>query len=321
MKHSNHWMLVILLAAGLLTACGGKASAPTHTAPAVVKPIPEKNLNQLTLTEDAVRRLAIQTAPVREEQVTRKRMVGGEVMALPEAATLISATSAGIVAQPEGGIPLVGTNLAAGQTVLQLAPGGTNKAPIELKVPQAGTLTRMLVAPGQAVEPGQALFEIADISKVLVRAPIYVGEVDKVDRGKPAQILPLARSDQAAGLSATAIDLAAIGNAQTSTAAVYYLVDGANHGLVPGQRVRVAFSLMDKGAPQKIVPYASVVYDLHGDTWAYTNPDPLVYIREHISVDYIEGDLAVLAQGPAPGTQVVTVGAAELLGTEFGIGK
>ena len=30
---------------------------------------------------------------------------------------------------------------------------------------------------------------------------------------------------------------------------------------------------------------------------------------------------AVLAQGPAPGTRVVTDGAAELFGTEFGAGK
>jgi hypothetical protein len=321
MKHRNRWMLVMLLTAGLLAACRGTASTSTHPSPAVVKPIPEKNLNQLTLTEDAVRRLAIQTAPVREEQVTRKRMVGGEVMALPEETTMFTASTAGTISGPDGGVPLVGTNLSSGQTVLRLTPSGAIQTPLDQKVSRAATLVRMLVTPGQAVEAGQALFEVADIGKVLVRAPVYVGEVDKVDRAKPAQILPLARSEQANGLQAVAVELPAIGDAQTSTAAVYYLVDSAGHGLVPGQRVRVEFSLLGKGEPQKVVPYASVVYDLHGDTWAYTNPQPLTYIREHISVDYIDGDLAVLSQGPNPGTQVVTVGAAELLGTEFGIGK
>jgi len=35
----------------------------------------------------------------------------------------------------------------------------------------------------------------------------------------------------------------------------------------------------------------------------------------------VEGDLAILARGPAPGTAVVVVGVAELFGTEFGTGK
>ncbi len=35
----------------------------------------------------------------------------------------------------------------------------------------------------------------------------------------------------------------------------------------------------------------------------------------------VVGDAAVLRQGPSPGTRVVTVGAAELFGTEFGAGK
>ena len=36
--------------------------------------------------------------------------------------------------------------------------------------------------------------------------------------------------------------------------------------------------------------------------------------------DSIQGDLAVLAAGPPVGATVVTAGAAELFGTEFGVG-
>ena len=71
---------------------------------------------------------------------------------------------------------------------------------------------------------------------------------------------------------------------------------------------------------RKVVPYASVLYDSHGDTWVYTNPEPQVFVRHPIAVDYIEGDRAVLSDGPPSGTEVVTVGAAELFGTEFEIG-
>ena len=42
-------------------------------------------------------------------------------------------------------------------------------------------------------------------------------------------------------------------------------------------------------------------------------------MRQKIKVDHIDGDKAILAQGPAAGTKVVTVGAAELFGSEEGI--
>ena len=40
-----------------------------------------------------------------------------------------------------------------------------------------------------------------------------------------------------------------------------------------------------------------------------------------LHVDQLAAGFAVLDQGPAPGTRVVTAGAAELFGTEFGAGK
>ena len=69
------------------------------------------------------------------------------------------------------------------------------------------------------------------------------------------------------------------------------------------------------------IPYAAVLYDPNGDTWAYTNPEPLVFVRAPITVVTIDGNRAVLSAGPAAGTQVVTVGAAELLGTEYEVGE
>ena len=73
--------------------------------------------------------------------------------------------------------------------------------------------------------------------------------------------------------------------------------------------------------PRKIVPYSAIIYDANGNTFVYISPEPLTFIRSAISVDYIEGDRAVLFDGPPTGTAVVTVGAAELYGTETGIGK
>jgi hypothetical protein len=84
----------------------------------------------------------------------------------------------------------------------------------------------------------------------------------------------------------------------------------------PAFEARVARSQTQR----KVVPYAAVLYDASGDTWVYTSPEPQVFIRHQIVIDYIDGDQAVLSDGPPLGTEVVTVGAAELFGTEFEIG-
>lgn len=75
------------------------------------------------------------------------------------------------------------------------------------------------------------------------------------------------------------------------------------------------------GRRRTTVPYAALLYDASGATWVYTNPESLVFVRHRVSVEDIAGDLAMLSDGPAVGTAVVTAGAAELFGAEFGVGK
>jgi hypothetical protein len=72
---------------------------------------------------------------------------------------------------------------------------------------------------------------------------------------------------------------------------------------------------------RRVVPYPAVLYDENGDTWTFTSPAPLTFVRQRIDVDYITGGMAVLLDGPPAGTRVVTVGAIELLGAELGVGE
>jgi hypothetical protein len=69
------------------------------------------------------------------------------------------------------------------------------------------------------------------------------------------------------------------------------------------------------------VPYAAVIYDIEGNTWIYTMPEPLTFVRELIVIDHIEGDTAVLSEGLSSDFNVVTVGVAEIYGTETGVSK
>jgi hypothetical protein len=70
------------------------------------------------------------------------------------------------------------------------------------------------------------------------------------------------------------------------------------------------------GVKQKTMPYAALLIDKQGDSWAYVNTDEETYMREKLKVDRVVGDSVVLAEGPKAGTKVVTTGAAELYGSE-----
>jgi hypothetical protein len=70
---------------------------------------------------------------------------------------------------------------------------------------------------------------------------------------------------------------------------------------------------------ERVVPHAALIYNPEGKAFVYTVPEPLAYVRAPVDVSRATADLAVLAEGPPAGTVVVTVGAAELLATEYEI--
>jgi hypothetical protein len=69
------------------------------------------------------------------------------------------------------------------------------------------------------------------------------------------------------------------------------------------------------------VPYSAVIYDIEGNTWIYTSPEPLTFVRQPIVIDRIEGDTAFLAESLPGELSVVTMGVIEIYGTETGVSK
>ena len=68
-----------------------------------------------------------------------------------------------------------------------------------------------------------------------------------------------------------------------------------------------------------VVPYSAVVYEPDGTSWVYVQTKELTYQRAPITISSISGDQVTVTSGPQPGTQVVSQGAAELVGVETGI--
>jgi len=133
-------------------------------------------------------------------------------------------------------------------------------------------------------------------------------------------------------LAASALALAACGTApapELASPAQVVPVAGSSiprleltHGAV--QRLGIQTRPVAAAAPTtagatKIIPYAAVVYDTDGSSWTYVETAADTYVRRPITVTVIRGGVALISAGPPVGAQVVTVGSAELLGTEYNI--
>lgn len=83
------------------------------------------------------------------------------------------------------------------------------------------------------------------------------------------------------------------------------------------ERVGLRTGTVTRSGKQQVVPYAALLYSPDGKTYVYTSPKRLQYLREQVKVDRIQGDRVFLSDGPPAGTEVVTVGATEVYGTEL----
>jgi hypothetical protein len=86
------------------------------------------------------------------------------------------------------------------------------------------------------------------------------------------------------------------------------------------ERLGIRTAPVEEAGNRMVVPSAAVLVDPNGDFWVYTSPKPLHFLRREISIVHEAGERTFLAAGPSPGTNVVTVGVAELYGAESGIG-
>jgi hypothetical protein len=82
--------------------------------------------------------------------------------------------------------------------------------------------------------------------------------------------------------------------------------------------VRTAVVRRAGGGADLLIPYSALLYDPDGNTWTYTNPKPLVFERQNVKVANIDGNTVLLSKGPSAGTRVVTEGATEIWGVEYG---
>lgn len=243
--------------------------------------IPSSTIKRVILTAKAAERLGIETGKVSEQQIIRKQMAGGRIIRQDQ------------VRQPK--------KKASGKFA---------------------SLGKFTVASTQDDIGVQQEPEATDSDSEWVEVTISEGEWDRLAKDEPVRILQLSTRDKLEHeVLAMPSGKEPVEDSKRSMLKLYYRLPDEDTGLALYHRVRVEMPLKGSDEKQLVVPYSAVYYDAKGGSWIYVNPEPLVYERQRIEIDRIEGDFAVLSTGPAVGTQVVTIGTPLLYGAEVVFGK
>ena len=197
-----------------------------------------------------------------------------------------------------------------------------NVRPLNITAPVTGVLSSFGAVSGELVVAGKILFEVISQDRVWVRVPVYVGQWGDVDAEKMALVTEFGQPSDVPPRKWTATPIVAPPSANPTAATVdmFYELGNEDGHFRPGHKVAVTLPL--KGEVTSLVaPWSAVLHDVHGGTWVYEEISPQTFVRRRVHVRFVSGAEAVLADGLKPGTRIVTDGAAELFGTEFGFGK
>jgi RND family efflux transporter MFP subunit len=382
------WALVALIVPGCSSGSTSKPAA--HGAPAAVQnPRTEADLSRVVLTDEAVKRLGIETDTVKSDSAAVTRTVGGDVV-VPEGGSVVvtapvAGTLTGVPAPSPGArvrrgdrlmsiAPLMATErdqrieaqravtsleaeeLAARQRLRRLEQlveeGGASARSVEearaqhqvllaamtaarerlaglsrtpvgeqgdlvVSAPFDGTVQRVSAMPGQTVAASAALLEIAQVDALWIRVAVYAGDAGAIDQTQPVSVARL--GDAAQPGRAVPVVAPLRGDPAAASVELHYAVTRSPSPLRPGERVLVELPLKS-GARGLVVPDAAVLYDIHGAAWVYEDVGGNAFVRRRIEIARHAGNRAVVSRGIGEGARVVTVGAPELFGTEFGAG-
>lgn len=313
-----------------------RAASPTKSpAPATINhTVQESALLSVTLTPQAAKRLGIETTAVKRESLARTRLYGGEIVAPPRtkngelgtvypsgaASSLYQLADARIAAA--GRVELVAAQVKGAQIALARAErmladeSGSGRAVDDARVALSVAEADYRAAVARRDLLGVSGAEPA--ARMWVRMPVFAGDLSRIHPSAEARVGGFDDGDVSSFHPAKRVPAPRSADPTSGTVDYYYEVSTPSARFQPGQRVKVIVPL-EASAERLAVPWSAIVHDVNGATWVYERVAEQTYARRLVQVEAIIAGLAALRSGPAVGAHVVTTGAAELFGTEFGV--
>ena len=236
------------------------------------------------------------------------------------------ATSEKIYLQAQAGLAVASASFKAAEARLRLLDGTGMESATEglsafvLKSPVDGVIQRIYIASGQAVPASTLLFEVSSQDPVWVRVAVYVGDMVKIDQKKDAIIQSLGNISNINVYNAKSVNGPPLSDPNSVSSDLFFEISNSEGLFRTGQKVSVLLTQLGSGN-RIVVPWSAIMYDINGGNWVYLRTRQYTYSRRRVEVSSVIDGSAVLTRGINKDEEIVTTGAAELFGTEFGGGK
>lgn len=326
---SRSFLITMILPAVLFPTAYGSQPEAMPDKPAKIELVNhETNLLKLTLSAQAIQQLGIETAPASDGESANSMMLHGEIVVPPASGGVpITSTSdlamlASNQARADGDVMRTRAELdialknAARAKALVREEAGSIRVHDEALATVAVARANLRVAQIQRAQYGPPITAMNRIKQVWVRVPVLAADMSRIDLSTPAQIAALGNGNE--HHSAQPVNGPPSANAAAATIDLYYALGNTGSLFRIGQRVSVEL-LAHRQSRGLSIPASSILRDIYGGEWVYISTGKRSFERRLIEIASIQDGRAFLARGLKPGMKVVTAGAAELFGTEFGV--
>jgi multidrug efflux pump subunit AcrA (membrane-fusion protein) len=297
---------VAIRSSGIAWGGDARGKEPDAETP-VVEPsrvVSEQGEARVTLDSAEIARIGLTTATLADAVSDAGRRLSGRVVPEPERVVTLRAPVSGRLVEAEGRRwPSLGERLAAGTHIGRVSDARP------LAVPFAGVVTAIGARPGEIVDAGQVLLELADNAHPVVS----IAWPD--DAGQARNRLLLLPPTVASRIEAVLIGPAAEADPLTRHPAYLYRARARWPGALPGTVVAAIVPAGDR-LDGLLVPDDAVV-QWEGLAWVYVQRGVGSYIRVRVPTDRPAPGGWVAGPPLAAGDTVAVAGVQELLSEEF----
>lgn len=191
------------------------------------------------------------------------------------------------------------------------AAGKASPRRFALSVPIDGVVVQAEITAGQQVDTVTPLFTIANLSTVWIDAPVFEGDLDKIDAKSLATIRRAGETPQF--WTGKPIYAGEVVDQVKRTTSLLYEVNNADGQLKLGMAVTVA---IPTGPEQQVVmaPEAAVMENGGGKGMVYVQRNAVVFAEEEVAIGIRRDGLVAVAGEVRAGDEIVVTGAPELFG-------
>ncbi len=187
--------------------------------------------------------------------------------------------------------------------IRSLETRGTPNRTMTLYAPEKGVIVEKMIEQGKQIEPGMAVFKIADVSTVWVMADLYQQDLPFVKVGQAATVELMYQSGKTHKGQVTFISPVLSGEAKTAQARIE-VANTAEGSIKPGMfaTVRIISTLAGKALA---VPESAVIHSGERNLVVISLPNGYFNPRE-VTLGLSAGDYVQVLEGVSVGENVVT---------------